>query len=64
MTRSNPTHQLTDPTQPNPLQVEKKFGPTRLNPIQLTIELTLADIITVLLLLIVICQIGGKIKFN
>jgi len=24
--RSNPTHQLTDPPQPNPLQVEK-FGP-------------------------------------
>ena len=29
-TRFNPTHQLTDPTQPNPLQVEK-FGP---NPTQ------------------------------
>ena len=29
-TRSNPTHQLTDPTQTNPLQVEK-FGP---NPTQ------------------------------
>jgi len=26
VTRSNQTHQLTDPTQPNPLQVEK-FGP-------------------------------------
>jgi len=25
VTRSNPTHQLTDPIQPNPLQVEK-FG--------------------------------------
>jgi len=23
VTQSNPTHQLTDPTQPNPLQVEK-----------------------------------------
>jgi len=32
VTRSNPTHQLTDPTQPKPLQV-KNFGP---NPIQLT----------------------------
>jgi len=30
VTRPNPTHQLTDPTQPNPLQVEK-FG---LNPTQ------------------------------
>jgi len=31
VTRSNPTHRLTDPTQPNPLQVEKKFrhNPTR-----------------------------------
>ena len=36
VTLSNPTHQLTDPTQPNPLQVEK-FGP---NPIQVTMELT------------------------
>jgi len=36
VTRSNPTHQLTDPTQPNALQVEK-FGP---NPMQLTMELT------------------------
>jgi len=26
VTRPNPTHQLTDPIQPNPLQVEK-FGP-------------------------------------
>jgi len=34
--RSNPTHQLTDPTQPNPLQVEK-FEP---DPIQLTMKLT------------------------
>jgi len=33
VTRANPTHQLTDPTQPNSLQV-KKFGP---NPIQLAI---------------------------
>ena len=32
---SNPTHQLIDPTQLNPLKVEK-FGP---NPIQLTIEI-------------------------
>ena len=31
VTRSNPTYQVTDPTQPNPLQVEK-FGP---NPTQL-----------------------------
>ena len=31
VTESNPTHQLTDPTQPNPLQVEN-CGP---NPIQL-----------------------------
>jgi len=30
LTQSNPTHQLTDPTRPNPLQVEK-FGP---NPTQ------------------------------
>jgi len=35
-TRSNPTNQLTDPTQPNPLQVEK-YGP---NPIHRTVELT------------------------
>ena len=26
LTGSNPNHQLTDPTQPNPIQV-KKFGP-------------------------------------
>ena len=41
LTQSSPTHQLTEPTQPNPLQVEK-FGPnpTQPNPIQLTIELT------------------------
>jgi len=32
VTRSNPTHQLTDPTQPNPLQVEKKFGPNLTQP--------------------------------
>jgi len=31
VTRSNPTHQLTDPTQPNPLQVEK-FGPNLTQP--------------------------------
>jgi len=30
VTQSNPTHQLTDPTRPNPLQVEK-LGP---NPTQ------------------------------
>ena len=35
VTRSNPTHQLTDPTQPNLLQVEKSAP----NPIQLTMEL-------------------------
>jgi len=42
VTRSNPTHQLTDPTQPNPLQVET-FGTnaTQPNPIQLTMELTI-----------------------
>jgi len=35
VTQPNPTHQLTDPTQPNPQQVEK-FGPnpTRPNPTQ------------------------------
>jgi len=35
VTRSNPTHQLTDPTQSNLLQVEK-FGPnpTQSNPTQ------------------------------
>jgi len=31
VTRSNPTHQLTDPTQPNLLQVEK-FGPNPTQP--------------------------------
>ena len=31
VTRSNPTHQLTDPTQPNPLEVEK-FGPNPTQP--------------------------------
>ena len=36
VTRSNPTHHLTDPTKPNPLQVEK-FGP---NTTELTMELT------------------------
>jgi len=43
VTRYNPTHQLTDPTQPNPLQVEK-FGPnpTQPNPIKLTMELTVS----------------------
>jgi len=41
VTQPNPTHQLTDPTQPDPIQVEK-FGPntTQPNPIQLTMELT------------------------
>ena len=31
VTRSNPTHQLTDSTQPNPLQAEK-FGPNSTQP--------------------------------
>ena len=31
VTRSNPTHQLTDPTQPNTLQIEK-FGPNPTQP--------------------------------
>jgi len=31
VTRSNPTHQLTDPTQPDPVQV-KKLGPNRTQP--------------------------------
>ena len=31
VTRSNPTHQLTDPIQPKPLQVEK-FGPNPTQP--------------------------------
>ena len=31
VTRSNPTHQLTDPTQTNPLKVEK-FGPNPTQP--------------------------------
>jgi len=31
VTQSNPTHQLTDPTQPNPLQLEK-FGPHPTQP--------------------------------
>jgi len=31
VTRSDPTHQLTDPTQSNPLQVEK-FGPNPTQP--------------------------------
>jgi len=31
VTRSKPTHQLTDPTPPNPLQVEK-FGPSLTQP--------------------------------
>ena len=31
LTQSNPTHQLTDPTQPNPLQLEK-FGPNSTQP--------------------------------
>jgi len=31
VTRSNPTHQLTDPTQPNPPQLEK-FGPNPSQP--------------------------------
>jgi len=38
--RSNPTHQLTDPTQLKPLQVET-FGP---NPTQQTIEVTDAGV--------------------
>jgi len=37
VTLSNPTHQLTDPTQPDPILYKwKKFGP---HPIQLTMEL-------------------------
>jgi len=39
VTRSIPTYELTDPTQPNPLQMEN-FGPTRPNPVQIAMELT------------------------
>jgi len=31
VTQSNPTHQLTDPTQPNPIQVGK-YGPNPTQP--------------------------------
>ena len=37
--RSNPTHQLTDPTQPT-IYKWKILDPTRLNPIQLIMKLT------------------------
>ena len=36
MTRSNPTNQLTDPTQSNPLQVEN-FGPNP-NKLKVTVD--------------------------
>ena len=60
VTRSNPAHQLTDPSQPNPQQ-ERKFGPNPTQP-------NTTNIITLLLLLIgfrwTTYQIGRKIKFN
>ena len=41
VTRSNPTHQLTDPKSPNPTHYKwKNLDPTRPNPIQLTMDLT------------------------
>jgi len=66
VTQSNPTHQLTDPTQPNPLQVEK-FGP---NPIQRNTtndraySLVVTYFYTPNLSFSGTCQIGRKIKFN
>jgi len=66
VTRSNPTHQLTDPTQPDPLQVEK-FGP---NPTQSNTTDNGAYILVVMyfstrkLSVSGTCQIGLKIRFN
>jgi len=40
VTRSNSTHHLTDPMQPNPTHYKwRNLDPTRPNPILLTIEL-------------------------
>ena len=66
VTRSNPTHQLTDPTKPNPLQVEK-FGP---NPTQPNIanngaySLVVTYFYTQNVSVSGTCQIGRKIKFK
>jgi len=62
VTLSNPTHELTDPTQPNPLQVEK-FGP---DPMQLTMSLQFSSDVfyTHNLSVSDTGQIGRKIKCN
>jgi len=66
VTKPNPTHQLTDPTQPNPLKVEK-FGP---NPTQHNTanngaySLVVTHFYTQNLSVSRTCQIGRKIKFN
>ena len=48
VTRSNPTHQLTDPTQPNPTHYKwNNLDPTRPNPIQLlSVNLLSAELLT------------------
>ena len=40
VTRSNPTHQLSDSTRPDPLQVVEILDPIRPDPIQLTMSVS------------------------
>jgi len=66
VTQPNPTHQLTDPTQPDPLQVEK-FGPNPTQPNTTNngaCSLVVTYFYTQNLSVSRTCQIGRKIKFN
>jgi len=66
VTRSNPTHQLTDPTQPNPLQVEKcgrnSTQPNTTNSGAYSLVVT--NFHTHKLSVSGTCQIGRKITFD
>ena len=65
VTQSNPIHQLIDPTQPNPLQVEK-FGPNPTEPNTTNnraYSLVVTCFYTPNLSVSGTCQIGRKIKF-
>jgi len=66
VTRPNPTHQVTDPFLPNPLQVEK-LGPNSTQPNATNngaYSLVVTCFYTQNLSVSGTCQIGRKIKFN
>jgi len=66
VTQSNPTHQVTDPTQVNPLQVEK-IGPSPTRPNTTNnraYSLVVTYFYTQNLSVSGTGQIGRKIKFN